>query len=38
MPDRIPWHQWENYEARPEHAAGKEIRERIATKLRASPR
>jgi hypothetical protein len=22
MPDRIPGHQWENYEARPEHAAG----------------
>jgi hypothetical protein len=38
MPDRIPGHQWENYEVRSEHAAGKEIRERIATKLRASSR
>jgi hypothetical protein len=29
MPDRIPGHQWENYEVRPEHAAGKEICSRI---------
>jgi hypothetical protein len=32
MPERIPGHQWENYEVRPEHAAGKEIPQRIAAK------
>jgi hypothetical protein len=34
MPERIPGHQWENYEVRPEHAAGKEIPQRIAAKSR----